>query len=61
MGTLQESCALCGHAFSFHGKQAGKPCKAIGCNGGPNGWTCPGFVARADASTELHEALSLPA
>lgn len=61
MGMLQESCGRCGHSFSFHGRRSEKPCKAIGCNKGPNGWTCPGFVMREDASPELREALSAPA
>ncbi len=60
-GVLQERCAECGHSFSFHGKTSGRACKAIGCKGGPNGWTCPGFVAPADASPELIEALSVTA
>lgn len=58
MGVLQESCARCGHSFSFHSKKASAPCKAIGCKGGPNGWTCPGFQAAKDASVELQAALS---
>lgn len=58
MGVLQESCAKCGHSFSFHSKKAKSPCKAIGCKGGPHGWTCPGFVAVKGASKELRAALS---
>lgn len=58
MGLLQTPCANCGHAFSFHSKQAGKPCKAIGCHAGPNGRVCQGFVASDDAPAEVLEALS---
>lgn len=61
MGMLQERCAACGHSFSFHGKQSGKPCKAIGCHTEPKGWVCTGFVPREDASDELREALSVNA
>lgn len=55
---LQEPCEACGHSFSFHSKKPNTPCKASGCCGGPNGWTCVGFVAKADATPELIEALS---
>lgn len=57
-GVLQERCADCGHSFSFHGKRIDRPCRAVGCSGGPNGWTCTGFVPREDASEELRETLS---
>ena len=56
-GALRESCDQCGHSFSFHSKRPDAPCKAVGCSGGPNGWTCPAFVAREDASDELLEIL----
>jgi len=55
---LQESCDACGHSFSFHQKQSGKPCRAIGCHAPPKGWVCTGFVMKADASEELQAALS---
>lgn len=64
VGMLQERCANCGHAFSFHSKRTDAPCKAIGCHGGPNGWVCTGFVPAEGASQELLaaiEALSTPA
>lgn len=41
---LHERCARCGHSFSFHGKQLGRECKAMGCKGGATGGRCEGFV-----------------
>jgi hypothetical protein len=61
MGVLQESCANCGHSFSFHGKRPGAKCKAVGCHAGPKGFVCQGFVARKDASEDLVAALSVTA
>ena len=49
---LRERCALCGHAFSFHGKALGIPCRAMGCRGGPDDTRCPGFV-RTEAAVSL--------
>ena len=36
---LKAKCGRCGHAYSFHRKQRGVPCKAMGCKG------CEGFVS----------------
>jgi hypothetical protein len=58
MGVLQESCAKCGHSFSFHGKSAKGRCKANGCYAGPRGKACTGFKAKKGASKELRDALS---
>lgn len=30
---LHTRCARCGHTLSFHGRQIGGPCKAMGCKG----------------------------
>jgi hypothetical protein len=41
---LHEKCAQCAHAFSFHSKMVGGPCRAMGCKGGKNHTRCTGFV-----------------